>query len=399
MKKKMMLILVVSLCLSGGIFLNPSIGMAASDEIVIGLVGPCTGSMASYGLTMTRGAEAAVDHINSQGGVLGKKLKLVVRDDQLKATTSVQMIQQMIYSEKAVAIISAQTSGAYAASMPLVKKENIPFILTIPTGDSALEGMPSVFRIQITAGQCVMKMIDYGYKAYKGKKLGLLGYEGPSGDEADKVAKEFCAKLGIGYIYVQQKYGAGEDLVAQAMKLRDSGADFIEVYTSAGDTAAFYRAVKKLNWNIAERAMGSTTSMMPECVELTGQFLPKDAVAVMPAPGIYSTDIPGVKRYLDAYKKKFNRLPNSMEDKGYDAVMVIAEGIKKAKSLERNMVISGIEGLGKFTAGCNHFVFSKDDHQGVKYENIDVIYFTDNPAVYGYGLPGKGVYVSKKYLK
>lgn len=394
----MLLIVLVALCLGGGIFFNQNIGMA-SDEILIGLLAPCTGPMASYGLTMGRGAEAAIDHLNSQGGILGKKLKLVTRDDQLKATTSVQMLQQMIYSEKVAAVISAQSSGAYAACMPLIKKENIPYILTIPTADNALDEMPSVFRIQVTAGQCVMKMIDYGYKTYKGKKLGLLGYEGPSGDEADKVAKEFCAKLGIGYVYVQQKYGGGEDLVAQAIKLRDAGVDFVHVYTSAGDTAAFYRAIKKINWNIAERAMGSTTSAMPECVEITGEFLPKDAVSVMPSPGIYSTNIPGVKRYLEAYKKKFNKLPNSMEDKGYDAVMVIAEGIKKAKSIEKDKVIAAIEGLGKFTAGCNHFVFSKKDHQGVKLEDIDVIYFTNKPGAYGYGLPGVGVYVSKKYLK
>ncbi|MEW6186552.1 MAG: ABC transporter substrate-binding protein [Thermodesulfobacteriota bacterium] len=232
MKKYRMSIFLISLCLCGVMILHPGIGAATDNELVIGLIGPSTGSMASYGLTITRGAEAAIDYINSQGGILGKKLKLVIRDDQLKATTSVQMIQQLIFSEKAIAIISAQSSGAYAASMPLIKRENVPFILTIPTGDSALDGMPSVFRIQITAGQCVMKMADYGYKTYKGKKLGLLGYEGPSGDEADKVAKEFCAKLGIGYIYVQQKYGAGEDLVAQAIKLRDAGVDFVHVYST-----------------------------------------------------------------------------------------------------------------------------------------------------------------------
>jgi len=380
-------------------FLNPAFAASTDGELVIGLVGPSTGSMASYGQTITRGAEAAVDYINSQGGILGKKLKLVVRDDQLKATTSVQMIQQLIYSEKAVAIISAQSSGAYAAGMPLIKKENIPCILTIPTGDKALEGMPSVFRIQITAGQCVTKMIEYGHKAYKGKKLGLLGYEGPSGDEADKVAKELCAKLGIGYIYVQQKYGAGEDLIAQTIKLRDAGVDFVDVYTSASDTAAFYRAAKKLDWNIAERCMGSTTSSMPECIEITGLFLPKNSVAVMPAPGIFSVDVPGVKQYLAVYKQKFNKLPTSMEDKGYDAVMVITEGIKKAGSFEKDKIIAGIEELGKFTKGCNHFIFSKNDHQGVKLENIDVIYYTNTPNVYGYGIPGKGVYVSKEYLK
>ena len=398
MNKKTGIFFWFSFCFVIGIFSSSKTGLA-SDEIIIGLLAPCTGPMASYGLTVGRGAEVGVDYINSQGGVLGKRLKLIIRDDQLKATTSVQMLQQMVYSENVTAVISAQSSGVYAACMPLIRKENIPYILAIPTSDNALDGMKSVFRITITSGQCVMKMTEYGVEAYKGKKLGLLGYEGPSGDEADKVAKEFCKKLGIGYVYVQQKYGGGEDLVAQAIKLRDSGADFIDVYTSAGDTAAFYRAIKKINWNIAERCMGSTTTSMPECVEVTGEFLPQNAVSVMPSPGIYSTDVPGVKRYLEAYKKKFGKLPNSMEDKGYDAVMIISEAIRKGGSMEKSKIIAAIEGFGKFTEGCNQFIFSKENHHGVKYENIDVIYFTRNPSAYGYGLPGKGVFVSKKYLK
>ncbi|MBV9522330.1 MAG: branched-chain amino acid ABC transporter substrate-binding protein, partial [Alphaproteobacteria bacterium] len=125
-------------------------GLSRAQEIVVGVAGPITGPDAQFGEQMKRGAQKAVDDINAKGGVLGKKLKLVVGDDQCDATQAVAVANKMV-SEKVVFM-----DGHYCSStsIPASAVYNDGGILQITpastnpvlTDDAAQKGWNNVFR-------------------------------------------------------------------------------------------------------------------------------------------------------------------------------------------------------------------------------------------------------------
>src|SRR5713226_10315423 len=88
-----------------------SVGVHAQETIKIGVIQPLTGSVAYNGTTDVNGSKLALDEINAKGGVLGKKLELVIEDGQCRPANSVNAAEKLIQRDKVVAI-----SGAFCSS-------------------------------------------------------------------------------------------------------------------------------------------------------------------------------------------------------------------------------------------------------------------------------------------
>ncbi|HCA41299.1 MAG TPA: ABC transporter substrate-binding protein, partial [Aminobacterium sp.] len=108
---------------------------AAAEEkpIKIGYLAALTGDWAAYGQTEEKTARMAVDEINAQGGVLGRKLELVVYDFRTRAEDAVNAVRRMIEEDKVVAIVGANGSGINIATAPLVNRYEVPQIGTVST--------------------------------------------------------------------------------------------------------------------------------------------------------------------------------------------------------------------------------------------------------------------------
>src|SRR5258706_16216018 len=85
-------------------------GNSNSSDIVLGEYASKTGTTASFGLSSHEGSELAMDEINSQGGILGKKIKLISEDDRSDANETVTTVQNLINRDKAVAILGKVAS-------------------------------------------------------------------------------------------------------------------------------------------------------------------------------------------------------------------------------------------------------------------------------------------------
>src|SRR5689334_5675195 len=87
----------------------------AADAIKIGVSGPFTGGSAPMGVSMRDGVKLAVTEINAKGGVLGRKLELIERDDEAKNERGVQVTQELINKEKVVATVGFINTGVALA--------------------------------------------------------------------------------------------------------------------------------------------------------------------------------------------------------------------------------------------------------------------------------------------
>ncbi|MBC7728984.1 MAG: ABC transporter substrate-binding protein, partial [Microbacteriaceae bacterium] len=106
----------------------------AADPIKIGLSGPLTGGSSSMGVSMRDGVKLAVDEINAAGGVIGRKIELIERDDEAKNERGVQIAQELINKEKVTATVGFINTGVALASQRFYQDAKIPVMNNVATG-------------------------------------------------------------------------------------------------------------------------------------------------------------------------------------------------------------------------------------------------------------------------
>lgn len=111
-------------------------GAQAADPIKIGIAGPLTGGSSPMGISMRDGAKLATAEINKAGGILGRQLQLVERDDEAKNERGVQIAQELINKEHVVATLGYANTGVALASTRFYEEAKIPVIDNIATGSA-----------------------------------------------------------------------------------------------------------------------------------------------------------------------------------------------------------------------------------------------------------------------
>ncbi|MDD4160024.1 MAG: ABC transporter substrate-binding protein, partial [Synergistaceae bacterium] len=116
---------IIILCTAGAAF--------AADPIKVGYLAALTGDYAAYGITEVNMAKMVVGDVNAKGGILGRKIELVVYDTKTRNEDAVNAVRRMIESDKVVAIIGANSSGINIATAPIFDKGKTPQISTVGT--------------------------------------------------------------------------------------------------------------------------------------------------------------------------------------------------------------------------------------------------------------------------
>src|SRR5665647_476073 len=120
-----------------------SAGLAiAADPIKIGVSGPFTGGSSSMGVSMRDGVRLATEEINKSGGVLGRQLQLIERDDEAKNERGVQIAQELINKEKVVATVGFINTGVSLASQRFYQEAKIPVMNNVATGSLITHQFP-----------------------------------------------------------------------------------------------------------------------------------------------------------------------------------------------------------------------------------------------------------------
>ena len=111
----------------------PASNSATSNTLKIGVVGPFTGGSSDFGLPMRNGIQQAVDEINAVGGYLGRKLELVIKDDQGNPDVGLKMSQELV-NEKVAATLGFCNTGVAAKSLEVYQTAKLPLIIPCSTG-------------------------------------------------------------------------------------------------------------------------------------------------------------------------------------------------------------------------------------------------------------------------
>jgi branched-chain amino acid transport system substrate-binding protein len=366
--KSTILALVASTALAGAAF--------AADTIKIGLQGPFTGGSSSMGVSMRDGVKLAAEEINAKGGVLGKKIELVERDDEAKNEVGVQISQELINKEGVIATLGYINTGVALASQRFYQEAEIPVINNVATGSvitSQFKAPNYVFRTSANDTIQSSMIADEAIKRQGFKKPAILADSTNYGQLGKDDMTKALDKLGVKPVAVE-KFNIGDtDMTAQVLRAKEAGADVILTYAIGPELAQIANAMAKLGWKVP--LIGSWTLSMASYIDTAGA---NGDGAIMPQTFIQLPTSPKRKAFIEAYQKKYNvdRMPSPVSAaQGYDSVYLLAAAIKQAGSTDGRKIREALENLNEKIEGVVTIYdkpFSATDHEAIT-PNIPVM--------------------------
>ena len=370
---------------------------AAADPIKIGVNGPFTGGSSSMGVSMRDGVRLAVEEINKSGGVLGRKLALVERDDEAKNERGVQIAQELISKEKVTAAVGYINTGVALASQRFFQEAKIPVMNNVATGSiitKQFSDQPENYIFRNSAHDNIQApmIVEEAITRRGFKKIAILADSTNYGQLGRADLEKALESKGIKPVAVEKFNIKDVDMTAQLLKAKAAGADVVLTYAIGPELAQIANGMTKLGWKVP--MIGSWTLSMANFIDNAG---PGGEGARMPQTFIQQADTPKRKVFIDTYLKTFKPKNNRIDSpvsaaQGYDSIYLLAAAIKQANSTEGPKIREALENLQTKVEGVVTTYdkpFTKDDHEAI----------TANIPVFGEVKSGKVVYAYAEDMK
>lgn len=378
--------------LAGALVLGTALPGWAAETIKVGLSGPFTGGSSPMGISMRDGIRLAASEINAKGGVLGRKIELIERDDEGKNERGAQVVQELINKEKVVAGIGVVNTGVALASQRFYQEARIPVLTSVATGSIVTKQFlppqyPENYVFRFSANDTVQAtMIAQEAVTKRGyKKVAILADSTNYGQLGRADMEKALDKLGVKAVAVEKFNIKDVDMTSQLLKAKGAGAQAILTYAIGPELAQIANGMAKLGWKVP--MIGSWTLAMSNFIDNSGQ---NAEGARMPQTFIQEGNTPKRKAFIAAYQKayKVDRMPSSVSAaQGYDSMLVLAAAIKQAGSTEGVKIHHALENLKETIEGVITTYkqpFSKDDHESLD-TNVPVMgEVKGNHVVYAY---------------
>ncbi len=345
----------------------------AAEPIKIGLSGPFTGGSSSMGVSMRDGVKLAVDEINAAGGVIGRKIELVERDDEAKNERGVQIAQELINKEKVVATVGFINTGVALAAQRFYQDAKIPVMNNVATGSlitQQFKDQPEnyIFRNAASDNIQAPMIVEEAVVRRGFKKVAILADSTNYGQLGRADLEKALDLKGIKAVTVEKFNVKDVDMTAQLLKAKEAGAEAILTYAIGPELAQIANGMTKLGWKVP--MIGSWTLSMANFIDNAG---PGGEGARMPQTFIQEPTTPKRQSFIIAYLRTFKPKANRMDSpvsaaQGYDSIYLLAAAIKQANSTEGPKIKAALEDLKAPVEGVvttYNRPFTKNDHDAI----------------------------------
>lgn len=272
----------------------------------------------------------AAEKINKEGGLLGKKVVVIVEDDQGKPEEAATAVKKLINQDKVIAVLGEVASSRSLAGAPICQEAKVPMITPSSTNPAVTKVGDYIFRVCFIDPFQGEVMARFTYDDLKIKRVAILRdiKNDYSVGLADYFTDDF-KKLG-GTIVGDESYSEGDiDFRAQLTALKGKRAEAIFVPGYYTEVGLIVRQARDLGIKIP--IIGGDGWDSPKLIEIGGKALEGCYYS-----NHYSADDPNplVQSFVVEFKAKYNEMPDAMAPLGYDAAMILFEAIKKAGGLD-----------------------------------------------------------------
>ena len=321
--------------LAGVMFASLPLPVDAQTPIKIGASMSVTGTYAKPGTYQKQGYDVCIDELNAKGGILGRKVELVIYDDQSTPATAVRLYEKLITEDKVDAVMGPYSSAVSEAVANVTEKYKKVMVAPLAATTSIFKkGRKYIFMVITPAENYLDGLIDMAAK--RGLKTVAIINEDTLFPKASASGTAEAAKKRGMQVVLQEAYPKGNtDFSALLVKIKAANPAVLAAGTYFDDAVAITRQMKELNVN--PKMFGLTVGGdLPEFYDLLKQN----------AEYIYgstqwdeSLPYPGQKEFLTAYRAKFKgQEPSYHTAAGYAGCLIYAEAVKKAGTLDADKV-------------------------------------------------------------
>jgi branched-chain amino acid transport system substrate-binding protein len=335
------------------------LGLAASptlaqDPIKIGFIGSLSGPSSKSGEAITRGLTIAIEEINAGGGLLGRKLELLRRDDEANPGKGLIAARELTQREKVALLFGGLQTPVSLAIVPFVNQVKVPFMGpwaagTPVTKNGAKENY--VFRVSAVDELVDVALVERAVKVHGAKKPGMILINNPWGESNEKGLKAALAAKGMKYAGIEKVEGADVDVVPQLTRLKEAGADALFMVANVGPSAQVVKSLQRMNWDVPIVSHWGPAG--GRFSELAGPWSEK--VEMIQTFTFSGNDSPKAAAMLEKLKKRFTEIKSAADvtpavgiANAYDAMHLVALAIKNAGSTDGPAIRKGFYAIDTY---------------------------------------------------
>ncbi len=292
---------------------------AAGTPVRIGALLSVTGGLASVGLPEREGMLVAQKVLNARGGINGRPLEIVQEDDASSPDSAVSKINNLVHTQKVKAIIGPSGIAQTVAVGGIAQKAQVPLMAFTGLGPPVEKERTCVFHLTPAQELNARGLLAYA-RDHKLKKVGVL-HDSGYGQVIWNAMKGLDKEYGVDIVAVEKFDIAATDVTTQAAKVKAAAPDTVIVMSTA---SLPFRAVRQVKLDVPMISVhGSSTY---ETVKAMGDAADN---IVFPEYLIAEDPLPTQKEFVEAYQKEYGKLPKHFSAAAWDAVMSLAEVLKK----------------------------------------------------------------------
>ena len=344
---------------------------AHAQNIRIGLSGPFSGGSSPMGESMRNGIRLAVQEINAIGGINGRTIELIERDDQANNELGAKIASELTRM-KVAATIGIVNTGVGLASIDVYQQARIPLMIAVSTGPVLTRryAPPSsavnfIFRVSPTL-DLEARMLAADLKKRGISKVALLADDTPYGDSGANAFADASRQAAVELV-TTQRFKIGEtDMTRQLKSARAAGAQAVVGWGIGPELAQVARGMMNMTWRVP--FMGSWTLSMRSFIDAAGSA---GEGALLPQTFIQDAGSAAKNSFLLAYRRHFNTdlIPSPMSAaQGYDGMHLLALALRQAKTLDGDAIRKALEHLDSRYQGVvtsYEKPFSPPDHEAI----------------------------------
>lgn len=326
------------------------------NQIPVGVYAALTGPTATFGRATRDGAMLAADEINAAGGLLGRQVQLYIEDDQGKTEEAPSVVSRLITRNNVVALIGENASSRSLAAAPVAQAAKVPMISPSSTNPAVTEKGDYIFRVCFLdsyQGEALAKFVRENLELTRVAILRDVKNDYSVG-LADFFTQAFTRDGGT--VVADQSYSEGDsDFKSQLTAIRAAAPEAIFIpgyYTEAGSIA-----VQARDLGISAPLVGGDGWGSPLLLEIGGKSVEG---AYYGEHYFVREERPAVQQFVKKFRERFGTDPDAVNALSYDAMMMLAEAIRKGGSVEGPVIrdylasIKDFEGVsGVITMGAD----------------------------------------------
>lgn len=225
----------------------------AAEPIKVGLVAALSGQSAKSGEALTRGLTIAIDEVNAQGGVLGRPLQLVRRDDESNPSKGLLAARELIQREKVAVLFGGLDTPVSLAIVPLANQMKMPFMGIWAAGTPITRNGAAdnyVFRVSAVDELVDEALVSYAQKNFATQKPGMILINNPWGESNEHGFRKALEARGMPVAGVERIEGSDLDVVPQLSRLKQAGADTLLLVANVAPSAQVVKSLDRMGWDV-----------------------------------------------------------------------------------------------------------------------------------------------------